>query len=88
MHAGFISAKTFDAICISLAALKENRDEKLSMEEIQFIEVNCLEVVQTKWSDKNKLKKENPQPLENAFVAQPAPAADLKNEKEDDFKED
>jgi hypothetical protein len=60
MHAGFISAKTFDAICGSLAALKENKDEKLSMEEIQFIEVNCLEVVQTKWSDKNKLKKENP----------------------------
>jgi hypothetical protein len=37
MHAGFISAKTFDAICNSLTALKENKDDKLSMEDIQFI---------------------------------------------------
>lgn len=61
MHAGFISQKTFDAICRSFTSLVENRDQKLSDAEVGIVKVSCLEAAKAKWADKTKLKKEQPQ---------------------------
>lgn len=84
MHAGFLSPKTFEGICRSFASLLENKDDKLTEDEVSMIRVCCLDAVKAKWADKTKLKKENPQPqMENAFSNQ-----EVKNERVDQEEEE
>lgn len=56
MHAGFISFKTFEAICKSFEQFED--DQHLSESEKEFIKKFCLDIVKSKWADKNKLKRE------------------------------
>ena len=58
MHAGFISPKTFEAMCKSLERLAA--DEKISEGDREFISKHCIETVKAKWADRNRIKKEVP----------------------------
>jgi hypothetical protein len=56
MHAGFISFKTFEAICKSLDKLAA--DQLSNESDTEFIKVFCIASVKSKWADRGKLKKE------------------------------
>jgi hypothetical protein len=70
MHGGFITVKTCDAITKKFELLAENAENKFTDEECSIIRVHCVQAIKSKWADRGKLEKENPN-LKNQFKQLP-----------------
>ena len=87
LHGGFVSAKTCDAVTKKFESLAENPENKFTEEECTIIRVNCVQAIKTKWADRSKLEKENPN-LQNPFKQQlPIVKADTEPEKLEEDQE-
>ena len=60
MHGGFVSKKTCEAVTKKFESLAENQENKFTAEECEIIKVNCVQAIKSKWADRSKLEKENP----------------------------
>lgn len=60
MHGGFVSTKTCEAVTKKFESLAENQENKFTAEECEIIKVNCVQAIKSKWADRSKLEKENP----------------------------